>query len=255
MSVAPASNDAQNRAQRAQSGAPNRHLRIPGTRNLRDVGGYPAGQGRRTRWRTLYRTDALDRLPPTSQATLIDLGVRHVVDLRWPHELAGAPSVFARSSRVRYTNVALWDDPAPEGDPPTIYRGAFDTRADVLATIARTLLDADRLPAVIGCAAGVDRTGVSIALLLSAVGVPIEVCAADYGLSVETYAASEDAVEGMDEWRSGPVNLNCLPDYMLQALEHLQRRHGGARARLSPAGASQHQLDRLTDLMTERVAA
>src|SRR5438045_2227092 len=204
MSVAPASNDAQQRA-------PNRHLRIAGTRNLRDVGGYPAGQGRRTRWRTLYRTDALDRLPPKSQATLIDLGLRHVVDLRWPHELAGAPSVFARSSRVRYTNIALWDDPAPEGDPATIYSGAFDTRADVLATIARTLLDADGLPAVIGCAAGVDRTGVSIALLLSAVGVPIEVCAADYGLSVETYAASEDAVEGMDEWRSGPVNVNHLP--------------------------------------------
>ena len=62
--------------------APNRHLRIPGTRNLRDVGGYPAGEGRRTRWRTLYRTDALDRLPPQSQARLIELGLRHVIDLR-----------------------------------------------------------------------------------------------------------------------------------------------------------------------------
>jgi protein-tyrosine phosphatase len=252
MSVAPASNDAQDTA---QTGAPNRHLRIPGTRNLRDVGGYPAGHGRRTRWRTLYRTDALDRLPATSQATLIDLGLRHVVDLRWPHEVAGAPSVFARSSRVRYTNIALWDDPAPEGDPASIYSGAFDTRADVLASIARTLLEADGLPAVIGCAAGVDRTGVSIALLLSAVGVPIEVCATDYGLSVETYAASEDAVEGMDEWRSGPVSLNCLPEYMLQALEHLQRRHGGARALLAREGLSEAQLDRLTDLLTEGVAA
>ena len=248
MSVAPASND-------AEHGAPNRHLRIPGTRNLRDVGGYPAGQGRRTRWRTLYRTDALDRLPAKSQAALIDLGLRHVVDLRWPHELAGAPSVFARSSGVRYTNIALWDDPPPEGDPPTIYSGAFDTRGHVLATIVRTLLDSDGLPAVIGCAAGVDRTGVSIALLLSAVGVPIDVCAADYGMSVQTYAASEDAVEGMDEWRSGPVNLNCLPEYMLQALEHLERRHGGARAPLAREGLRDAELDRLTDLLTERVAA
>ena len=46
---------------------PARHLRLPGTRNLRDVGGYPAGPGRRTRWRTLLRTDALDRLPAASQ--------------------------------------------------------------------------------------------------------------------------------------------------------------------------------------------
>src|SRR3954470_4487256 len=100
MSVAPASND-----------APQRHLRIPGTRNLRDVGGYPAGQGRRIRWRTLYRIDALDRLPPQSQEQLLALGLRHVIDLRWPHKLVGAPSVFARSSRVRYTNIALWEDP------------------------------------------------------------------------------------------------------------------------------------------------
>jgi protein-tyrosine phosphatase len=234
--------------------APIRHLRIPGTRNLRDVGGYPAGQGRRIRWRTLYRTDALDRLPPESQAALLELGLRHVIDLRWPHELAGAPSVFARSSRVRYTNIALWDDPPFEGDPPTVYRRAFDTRAGVLATIVRTLLDADGLPAVIGCAAGVDRTGVSIALLLSAVGVPIDVVAADYGLSVETYAASEDAVEFMDEWRSGPVNLNCLPEYMLDALEHLERRHGGARALLQREGLSVSELDRLTELLTERRA-
>jgi protein-tyrosine phosphatase len=238
-----------------QNDAPVRHLRIPGTRNLRDVGGYPAGPGRRTRWRTLYRTDALDRLPPQSQARLIDLGLRHVIDLRWPHELAGAPSVFARSSRVRYTSIPLWDDPPPEGDPPTVYSRAFDTRAGVLATIVRTLLDADGLPAVIGCAAGVDRTGVSIALLLSAVGVPIDVAAADYGLSVETYAASEDAVEFMDEWRSGPVNLNCLPAYMLHALEHLERRHGGARALLRHEGLTDAELDRLTALLTEPVAA
>jgi protein-tyrosine phosphatase len=239
----------------ARPDAPNRHLRIPGTRNLRDVGGYPAGAGRRTRWRTLYRTDALDRLPPQSQATLIDLGVRHVIDLRWPHELAGAPSVFARSNRVRYTNIALWDDPPLEGDPPTVYRGAFDTRAGVLATVVRTLLDSDGLPAVIGCAAGVDRTGVSIALLLSAVGVPIDVVAADYGLSVETYAASEDAVEFMDEWRSGPVNLNCLPEYMLESLEHLEGRHGGARALLKREGLTDLELDRLTERLTERDAS
>jgi protein-tyrosine phosphatase len=244
MSVAPASND-----------APNRHLRIPGTRNLRDVGGYPAGQGRETRWRTLYRTDALDRLPASSQEALIDLGLRHVIDLRWPHELATAPSVFAHSNRVRYTNIALWDETPFEGDPPTVYSRAFDTRAAVLASIVRTLLDGDGLPAVIGCAAGVDRTGVSIALLLAAVGVPIDVCAADYGLSVETYAASENDVEFMDEWRSGPVTLNCLPEYMLHALDHLERRHGGARALLLREGLSDADLDRLTDLLTERVAA
>ena len=51
-----------------------RHLPLPGTRNLRDVGGYPAAGGRRTRWRTLLRTDSLDSLPDASQAALLETG-------------------------------------------------------------------------------------------------------------------------------------------------------------------------------------
>lgn len=252
MSVAPASNDAANEA---PNEAPNRHLRIPGTRNLRDVGGYPAGPGRRTRWRTLYRTDSLDRLPAESQSTLLDLGLRQVIDLRWPHELAQAPNVFGRSKHVRYVSVSLWEDNPPARGPVETYSRAFDTRADVLAAIVRSLAEPDGVPAIIGCAAGVDRTGVAIALLLSAVGVPNNVVAADYGLSVETYASIESAPELSDDWRAGPVNLDCLPEYMFEALDHLDRRHGGARALLAREGLTGAELDRLTHLLTERVAA
>jgi protein-tyrosine phosphatase len=248
MSVAPASNDAPNET-------PNRHLRIPGTRNLRDVGGYPAGDGRRTRWRTLYRTDSLDRLPPESQSALLDLGLRQVIDLRWPHELADAPNVFGRSKRVRYLNVSLWEANPPARGPIETYSRAFDTRAHVLAAIVRSLVEPDGLPAVIGCAAGVDRTGVSIALLLSAVGVPHDVVAADYGLSVETFASIEHAPELSDDWRAGSVSLDCLPEYMLEALQHLERRHRGARALLVREGLTHADLDRLTDLLTEPVPA
>ena len=248
MSVARASNDAPNEA-------PNRHLRIPGTRNLRDVGGYPAGHGRRTRWRTLYRTDSLDRLPPESQSTLLDLGLRQVIDLRWPHELADAPNVFGRSKHVRYVNVSLWEDNPPARGPIETYSRAFDTRADVLAAIVRSVVEPSGLPAIIGCAAGVDRTGVAIALLLSAVGVPSDVVAADYGLSVETYASMENAAELSDDWRAGSVNLDCLPEYMFEALQHLERRHGGARALLLREGLTDAELDRLTGLLTEAVDA
>jgi protein-tyrosine phosphatase len=245
MSIVPASQD-----------APNRHLRIPGTRNLRDVGGYPASSGRRTRWRTLYRTDSLDRLPASSQQALIDAGLRQVIDLRWPHELADAPSVFADSSRVRYRNLQLWEDTPPQGNGPAAqYRRALDVRAHVLADVARALLEPDGVPVVIGCAAGVDRTGVSIALLLSAVGVPSDVCAADYALSVDTYAAVEFAPELSDDWRAGAVNLDCLPEYMLETLDHLDRRYGGAQALLRREGLTDDDLDRLTQLLTEPVAA
>jgi protein-tyrosine phosphatase len=231
-----------------------RHLRIPGTRNLRDVGGYPAGDGRRTRWRTLYRTDSLDRLPERSQQQLLERGLRCVIDLRWPHEVSDAPSVFARSPRVRYEHLSLWPDDAPSVGPAQTYVRALDTRGDVLAGIVRALLEPDGLPVVIGCAAGVDRTGVSIALLLSAVGVPADVVAGDYALSVDTYASSDGAADFGDDWRAKPVTLDCLPEYMLTALDHLERRHGGARALLRRHGITDEELDRLTELLTEPVS-
>ena len=63
-------------------------MQLPGTRNLRDLGGYPAGPGRTTRWATLLRTDAHDQLPKDSQDQLIEMGIRQVIDLRWATELA-----------------------------------------------------------------------------------------------------------------------------------------------------------------------
>lgn len=237
----------------AGSSLSERHLRLAGTRNLRDVGGYPAGPGRRTRWRTLLRSDALDRLPAASQAALVELGLRQVIDLRWDHEIEQRPSVFAGSSEVRYRSVPLMPDAAvPEGLAAT-YRHMLDARGPALAAVARTMLEPAGLPALVGCAAGVDRTGVTVALLLSAVGVPADIVAADYALSFESFTL--DGSHGLDDWRAGPVTLDCRPEYMLEAVDHLERRHGGARSLLARHGLAEADLDRLGELLTEQVPA
>ena len=81
---------------------PARHLDIDGAYNVRDLGGYPTRDGRRTRWKTFVRAASLHRLPPDSRATLIDYGIRTVIDLRMTRELEDAPNVFAGSSEVAY---------------------------------------------------------------------------------------------------------------------------------------------------------
>jgi protein-tyrosine phosphatase len=228
-----------------------RHIRLPGTRNLRDVGGYPAGGGRRTRWRTLLRTDALDRLPAASQATLLDLGVRQVIDLRWPIELDEAPSVFRSSDSVQYRNIALFDeDPGPGKTLADIYRLMLDARAGQLVAVVRSLIVPDGLPAIVGCAAGKDRTGVTIAVVLAALGVPTDVVAGDYALSADLFAA-DVADEHLVDWRSSPAVVDCPPEVMLEVLDHLERRHGGAQALLLRNGLSSDDLARLNDLLTE----
>jgi protein-tyrosine phosphatase len=229
---------------------PDRHVRLPGTRNLRDVGGYPAGHGRRTRWRTLLRTDALDRLPVASQVHLVELGIRQVIDLRWPSEVAEFPSVFAGSKTVRYRHLPLIVDTPPTNGPASVYRWIVDEHGAKLAGVARALIARDGVPAVIGCAAGIDRTGVTVALLLSAVGVPPEVVAADYAISAASYA-TDGGEAGLDDWRKGQVVVDCRPEYMIETLDHLARRHGGAAGLLARHGLDSAGVDRLGEVLTE----
>ena len=227
-----------------------RHIRLAGTRNLRDVGGYPAGVGRRTRWRTLLRTDALDQLPAESQATLLALGVRQVIDLRWSNEAESSPSVFRESAAVKYVNFPLRDTiPTPDGGLGGAYRRIVDGRGPELANVAKALLEPDGLPAVVGCAAGVDRTGLAIAIVLSAVGVPDDVVAADYALSAVSFAGDDGS--GLADWRSGAVEIDCLPEYMIDTIDHLRRRHGGAVGLLASHGLMDADVERLRHLLTE----
>src|SRR4051794_543902 len=231
---------------------PARHLPLDGTRNLRDVGGYPAGDGRATRWRTLLRSDELTRIPAAAQEQLIEMGLRQVVDLRWPEELDRAPNVFGRSDRVRYTSIPLLkDEPTPHAGLAGMYLHVFDARAAQLADVARALLTPDGIPAVIGCAAGKDRTGVTIALLLSLAGVPRETIVADYALSAGYFAQPALARIEEDDWRHDDLLVDSPPEFMDAALEHLDREHGGARALLAREGLRDPDLDRLVELLTE----
>jgi protein-tyrosine phosphatase len=228
-----------------------RHLRLAGTRNLRDVGGYPAGAGKRTRWRTLFRADALDQLPADSQAALVELGVRQAIDLRFASEIEAWPSVFRDSTAVRYVSLPLHEDrPAPPGGLAAGYCEILDTRGDQFAAVGRALLEPGGLPAVVGCAGGIDRTGLTIAIVLLAVGVPPDVAAADYALSATCFAG-DGRGSGLSDWRSGPVRIDCLPEYMLVALDHLATRHGGAAAFLARHGLAAADIARLRELLTE----
>lgn len=226
-------------------GPHDRHLHLPGTRNLRDVGGYPAGDGHQTRWRTLLRSDALDQLPAGSLRALVDLGLRQAIDLRSTDEVEWRPSVFRDSPDVRYVNLPLRDT------SPTAIALAemLDEHGHQLTGVARTLLEPGRLPAVVSCRAGIDRTGLAIAIVLTAVGVGADVVAADYALSVSSYA-TDDRSE-LDDWRSGPIEIDCRPEYILGALDYLRRRHGGAGGYLVAHDMTEGDIRRLRELLTE----
>src|SRR5262245_61980292 len=83
-----------------------RHVQLERAYNFRDLGGYAAQGGRLVRWRTVFRSDGLDRLSPDDRAVLLDeLGIVEVVDLRSTREGERFGRFAAEGTRARLHHV------------------------------------------------------------------------------------------------------------------------------------------------------
>jgi protein-tyrosine phosphatase len=248
---------------------PTRHLEIEGAYNVRDVGGYRTLDGRCTRWKTFLRADSLHRLPPASQRTIIDYGIRTVIDLRNDNTIRQAPSVFASSSDVVYhhqnmlVNVRLAEEsesPVPEERSMRIrasYTRVLGLRQPQIRETLATLAAPGALPALVHCAAGSDRTGLITALVLGIAGVPAETIAEDYALSARFLLARylaerlpgepapSDLTAETDILQSSP------PEAMLGTLQCLEERYGGVEGYVRTIGLRRNQTASLRNAMVE----
>jgi protein-tyrosine phosphatase len=238
-----------------------RHIRLAGTHNLRDVGGYPTTDDRQTRWGVLLRSDSLQALPPASQQALVTSGLQTVIDLRGEAEIARWPNVFAASEEVRYYNLPLTNSPGMyAGDtPPTLfdlYRDYIDHHHDELRAIFEVIASPEAAPVLVHCFIGKDRTGLVTALALSAVGVPDEIIADDYALSYDLLLARYEEIraailaEGQSLERFDPY-VYSHRETMLETLAHLHARHGGAAEYLQAAGLPEEALAWLRAMLVE----
>lgn len=213
--------------------------------NFRDLGGYPAAGGRRTRWRTLFRADGLTRLSESDRRTVRSLGVRLVIDLRTDVEVETRGRFSADGDSVAYHHLPLTDtlpgsEDVPEWDDSAYvarrYASYLEGGATSLAAALDLLAEPENLPAVFHCSVGKDRTGVLAAVVLGLLGVPDEVIVEDYALSA---AAMVRVLEGLrrefpraDEEleRFEPVILSAQPASMAGFLEAVRRRFGSFEA-------------------------
>ena len=244
-----------------------RHLPWEACFNIRDVGGYGAGPGRRTRWRTVLRGDNLCWLKPPGQQALLDFGVRTIVDLRHPIEVARAPHPFgpaAKKGGPVYLNLPMtdWGDRSVRErfeearTNEETYRVSLDRGRIFIGRIIRAIADADDGPVLVHCNAGKDRAGIIAALLLALVGVPAPTIAHDYALSealLKPYYA-----EVVKEVPTDPEGLSrlaermaCRPEAMLATLAHLETEHGGVEEYLATAGVTAAEIDRIRARLLE----
>lgn len=247
-----------------------RHIGCDGAFNIRDLGGYATEDGHTVRWHTLYRADGLHRIPPGCEAAVAHLGWRTVVDLRTTGEVdagafarGGADVVHLPMLRETWGIPEVSDIEPVEIEPVEFlsshYLQMLDHGAPAIAAAFAILASRDRLPAVFHCSAGKDRTGVLAALVLSSLGVPDDVVAADYHLSaaaVERLVAWLEATgpELKEEMARQPkAFLSCPLEAMLVFLDVLRDRHGSVERYLASVGVEPTMLTRLRATLLEPI--
>ncbi|WP_231923279.1 tyrosine-protein phosphatase [Sphingobium cloacae] len=172
--------------------------RIPleGAFNLRDFGGYPTIDGRRVKRGMLFRSGTMALLTNADAAYLRSLGIRAICDFRRGNERKTEPTLwhgadvdyfsrdYRESSGLLSEMLKREDATADEMRERMIalYRVIPADHAESYRAMFTRIL-AGRVPLLINCSAGKDRTGVAATLILGALGVPREAITNDYMLT------------------------------------------------------------------------
>lgn len=231
---------------------PSRALNVPGVTNLRDTGGYPAGNYSLTRWGTLLRSGTMNGLNPDSAQPLLRIGLRTIIDLRRPSEVRNdpQPQIVSDSGAATYHNISLLTDDIEAARKannyllPEIYRAMLDQAQTEIAETISILAEPGAFPALVRCTAGKDRTGIIIALLLRVAGVPDDTIVYDYALSQKSMETEEfinfqqaHILARGNDWDHYRQNFLISPaEFMRDALAHIDNGYGSACGYLQQIG-------------------
>jgi protein tyrosine/serine phosphatase len=232
--------------------------------NFRDLGGYRTTDGITVRWRRLYRSDDLSRLSPDDAERFLALGIRTVVDLRRPTEIA-ADGRIPQLDGCTYHNVHLthahWPVRQFADTTERIdfvverYRLLTQEAAEGIGQALRLIADAEAAPLVIHCIAGKDRTGILAALTLALLGVPDPDIADDYTLSevaepaAWAYLTRDTPEKQKDRWRHITVSPR---EGMLGLLAEIRHEHGSVEGYARSVGVTPDHVAAMRAHLLER---
>lgn len=231
-------------------------LEIEGVFNVRDVGGMPANGGR-IRSGALLRAGQLSGAT-TSGAAALRARVQHIVDLRDGEEVAAEPSeiegpdtthlpLFLGSVRSFFEADTSLDD---------LYLHLLEESGERLADAIRIIAAGERT--LVHCTVGKDRTGVTVALALSAVGADREAVIADYALTESQLPAqrSQRIADYLRTQHPEAVHAVALATQspapvMRRLLEQVDERWGSAAGYLRAQGVTDAELAALSAALVE----
>ena len=177
--------------------APGTQLPFAGATNFRELGGYPADEGKTVRWGQIWRGVCTARLTdPADRARLDALGLRLILDLRSTAEAQAEPDYVPDGARLVQICALCGDDGHEISFAPGDIERMMHTAREgenILYRMYRQMLfgnkafkelfralEAGETPILFHCSAGKDRTGVAAMLILLALGASDETICADF---------------------------------------------------------------------------
>lgn len=234
---------------------------VEGTANFRDIAASPGPGASRLRPGVFYRSDALGSVSERGLEQFRSLGVSTVVDLRALEEATLAPDLVPDGLEAVSVPLLQGRQDTPTGLDLTrlpalthLYASMLKNNAGDLVRIVQTVAHTPGAT-LVHCTAGKDRTGLSTALMLSAIGVDPETIVADYALTESRLSGAWEqahlqrmaahGIEVTDDLRR--LLVASPPEAMEATLQVLDSGYGGGYAYLRDAGMADAELTRLAD--------
>lgn len=245
-----------------------RNIIIPGIQNLRDVGGYPSHATRkRVRWGMLYRSAEASRLNSCSVKELQNIGIRTIIDLRSPKEREDNVLLQKKFNVVNIPistgtlDALVADIKQGEADNQRVQQTVKQFNRDIVNQHAADfrqmfdlLLDKENYPLIIQCSSGKGRTGIAIALILSALEVNDDVIMEDYQLSDNYFNIPRATQYAYKLPPSSQVAITTLlssrEEFLNAAKEEIERQYNSVENYLKKAvGLNKKDIQRLQNIL------
>ncbi len=259
-------------------------IRLNGTNNFRDFGGYKTRNGSFVKKGLLYRSDELSKLSKSAFQQFSDLNIRLIVDLRSPYDCARRPNRLPNRNDIIVENLPIFSDPEREKEMGQLYKKILflikgemnmftaDYLKDmyqqlvtdyevVFTRLLKLLIEPNNLPILIMCRGGKDRTGFAAALILLALGVHKETIFHDYGLT-DRYLKKEleiflNTMWFMSLFRTSPKMLRpffqARPEYLQTAIDMIGLKYGSVDKYLQQGlGFSDEDKGKLNSILLSR---
>lgn len=222
------------------------------TLNTRDIGRYVGINNRRIKSNMIIRSDILRYIQEEDKDYLVKRNIIHQIDLRTEDVVSRIPSSLSCDSRFIYHSIPIKEGSLKSLKPGTNISSLYmdmvkNTKA--FYGIFKILSSIDE-GVIINCTAGKDRTGVTIYLLLSLLGVDIETIKEDYLLS-QKY---------IDEKLSEVCNVHSdFPKYLGEVKEEyfdgfhekFIEKYGNVESYLLSIGITKEEIERIKERVLE----